>query len=313
VVVPKWGKLMLFVALPVGGAIAAYQYLVHVLQPVPSATACLLPINGWQCRSYEAIVSAPSFIVFGALFGAWFAYGLIRLYAQPRCRSFTWLEGFIVAPVVIGLTAWIVALHPGFTWIDWGTLSWDEVLLLIGAAVAIRVAIAIASLANARGGLVLALGLPIVCAFLGRTFIDAFRAPPVGHSCIRSGADCVFHPLIGQTSPWMILGVLVGLWLAFGLALDIARSPRPGLFLLEAAVVVPAGVALIYWARVVGPDQAGSGDVGKFILAVVVAALVRLLLALGPTKRLISSVTTRAGVTTRTKQDGASSAGVLAS
>jgi hypothetical protein len=292
------GKVALFVSLIVLGGVAGYLYLVHALQPVPPAVACPGPVHDWRCRSYELIVSKPSLIIAGTLMGIWFAYAMVRLYAKPRRRSFTLREGLVVLPALVGVTAWIIALHPGFTWINWGVFRWDEVLLFFLAAVPVRLAIGIASIAGVRGSLILALSLPVICSGIGYAFITLLRSPPVGHSCPpgSSASACQYHPLIGQGVPWMILGLLIGLWLAYAVASDLAESRRRTLNRIEFAVVVPAVVAVTGWALIIGPQQAGRGDVGKFLLAVAVAATVRLLLAEKTVQAKVPKVLTKLGM-----------------
>ena len=138
----------------------------------------------------------------GALIGTWLGYALVRLHSAPGRRSFTVREGLVVVPPVLGSTAWIIAVHPGVAW-DWGGgLGWDEVLLFLLAPVLVRCAIGVASIAQVRGGLVLAFGMPIICSGLGYAFVTIFRPPPVGHPCpsSASASACVYHPLIGERS-----------------------------------------------------------------------------------------------------------------
>jgi hypothetical protein len=76
-----------------------------------------------------------------------------------------------------------------------------------------------------------------------------------------------------------VLGLLVSLWLTYAVSAGLAGSPRPDLVWAEGAVVLPVLTAVILWALLVGPDQAGGGYIGPFVLAVGLTALLRLLLA----------------------------------
>jgi hypothetical protein len=187
-----------FAGLPLGGAAAGYVYLVGVLRPVSPAVACLMVQRAnWRCASYQIIVSKPFFLLAGALIATWFAYALVRLYAAPGRPNFTCREGLVAAPPLLAITGWIAALHPGVAW-SWGDgLGWWQVLLFVLAAVLVRLAIGIASIANVRGGLILGFGMPIIFAGLGYASIRLFQLPPVGHSCPAPGSACFYHPLIG--------------------------------------------------------------------------------------------------------------------
>jgi hypothetical protein len=55
-----------------------------------------------------------------------------------------------------------------------------------------------------------------------------------------------------------------------------------------------AGV--IWWALVVGPDQAGGSYVGRFVLAVCLTALVRLLLGVKIVRTQISGMFVKLGM-----------------
>ena len=79
--------------------------------------------------------------------------------------------------------------------------------------------------------------------------------------------------------PWIVLGTLAGLWLAYAVASARSGSPPRALIGLECAVAMAAMTVAILWALVVGPDQAGQGYVGPFIAAVALVALLRLLIA----------------------------------
>lgn len=180
------GKILSYACLLAGGAAAGYVYLLDVLRPVPPAIACSqIQLHGPRCISYQLIVSKPFFLIAGALIGIWSAHALVRLYTAPGQRSLTRREGLVVAPPLLGVTAWIIALHPGLTWAGWAGLGWDFVLLFLLAAVLVRLAIGIASFAEVRGGLILALGMPVMFAGLGYAFLTIVRQPPVGHSCRR--------------------------------------------------------------------------------------------------------------------------------
>jgi hypothetical protein len=259
-------------------------------------------LHHWRCASYELIVSTPFFVTAGALIGTWLAYALVRLYSAPGRSSFTLGEGLVVAPPVLGITAWIIALHPGTSW-NWGSLGWDGVLVFLLAAVLSRLAIGVASIAAVQGGLLLALGMPVVCSGLGYSFITIFQQPPAGHSCpaLAPASACVYHPLIGESGPWIILGLLAGTWLAYAAAAGLARSPRRGPIWMECAIVLPAVTAVILWALVIGPDQAGGGYVALFVLAVGLTALLRLLLAAPAVKKKLPGMLTKLGMIRRTE------------
>jgi hypothetical protein len=295
-------KVLSFGCLPVAGAAAGYVYLVRVLRPVPPAIACPSgQLDDWRCVSYQVIVSKPFFLLAGALIGTWLAYALVMLYTAPG-RSFTWREGLVAAPPVLGITAWIIALHPGVSWFWADSLGWWEVLLFFLAAVLVRLAIGIASVAKVRGGLILAFGVPIIFASLGYAFIRIFQLPPVGHSCPASApaSACTFHPLIGESAPWVFLGLMAGIWLAYAVAVGMAGSPRRALFWIECAIVLPAVMAVIWWALAVGPDQAGGGYVGRFVLAVCLTALLRLLLGARTVRKEISAALAKLGMVRKT-------------
>jgi hypothetical protein len=184
-------KVLWLACLPVAGAAAGYAYLVRVLRPLPTAVACpLWQLHGPGCTSYEIIASKPFFLIAGALTGTWFAHAVARLFMPAGQRSFTRTKAVLAAPLLLALTAWIIALHPGLTWEGWGGwggLGWNEqVLLFLLAAVLVRLSIGTASIANARGGLILAFATPVIFAGLGYAAITVFRQPPIGHSCPAS-------------------------------------------------------------------------------------------------------------------------------
>ena len=295
-------KVLSFASLPVAGALAGYVYLVRVLRPVPPATACPLgQVNDWRCASYQVIVSTPFFLLAGALIGTWFAYALFRLYTAPG-PSFTWHEGLVTAPPLLAITAWIIALRPGVSWFWADSLGWWEVLLFFLAAVLVRLAIGIASVAKVRGSLILAFGVPIIFASLGYAFIRIFQLPPVGHPCpsFASASDCTYHPLIGESGPWVFLGLLAGIWLAYAVAVGVAGSARRTLYWIECAIAVPTMIAVIWWALAVGPDQAGEGYIDRFILTVCLTALLRLLLSARTVKKGISGMLAKLGMARET-------------
>jgi hypothetical protein len=294
-------KVLSFACPLVAGAVAGYFYLVGVLRPVPPAVACSSGQFGdWRCASYQVIVSKPFFLLAGALAGIWLAYALVRLYTAPG-RGFTWREGWVTVPPLLAITAWIVALHPGVSWFWGDSISgWWEVLLFFLAAVLARLAIGVASVSGVRGGLVLAFGLPVIFAGLGYASITIFQLPPVGHPC-PSGAPesaCVYQPLIGESGPWVLLGLVAGLWLAYAVAADLAGSPPRTR--IEYAVVLPVMMAVIWWALVVGPDQEGGGYVGRFVLAVYLTASLRLLLSARAVKSEIPGMLAKLGMVRKT-------------
>jgi hypothetical protein len=142
-----------------------------------------------------------------------------------------------------------------------------------------------------RGALILAFGVPIISACLGYASITLFQLPPVGHPCPPGAASaCVYHPLIGESGPWVFLGLLAGAWLAYAAAVALGGSPRWTQGWIECAIVLPAMTAAILWALTVGPDQAGGGYVDRFILAVFLAALLRLLLGARTVKKAMSGM-----------------------
>jgi hypothetical protein len=293
------GKILTYTCLLPGCAAAGYLYLVRVLRPVRPAIACPPgQLHHWPCASDELIVSTPFFVIAGALIGTWLAYALVRLYAGPRRRSVTLRECLVAAPLVLGITAWIIALHPDTAW-AWGSVR--SVLLFVLAAALARLAIGVASIAEVRRGLTLALGMPVIFSGLGYAFIATFRQPPVGHSCpaLAPASACVYHPLIGESGPWIILGLLAGMWLAYAVAADLATSPRQVLIWAECAIVLPALTAVTLWALVIGPEQAGGGYVGLFVLAVGLTAILRLLLAARSVKKQMPGMFAKLGMVRR--------------
>ena len=310
-------KALRYACPPLAGAAAGYACLVRALRPLPAAVACpLWQLHGSGCTSYEIIASKPFFLIGGALIGTWLAYAVARLFTAPGQRGFTRREAVLVAPLLLALTAWIIALHPGLSWEGWGGwggLGWTEqVLLLLLAAVLARLAIGTASIANARGGLVLAFGTPVVFAGLGYAVITIFQEPPIGHSCpgspsvsgaVAPNPACLYHPLIGEIGPWIFLGLLAGLWLAYATAVDLAGSPRRGLNWVECAIVLPVMTAMVLWALLISHEQADGGYVrlaDLFVLAVCLTALLRLLLGAKPVRKKLPGVLTGLGMARRT-------------
>lgn len=299
-------KVLSFACLAVDGAAAGYVYLIRVLRPAPPAVACPSGLlDDWRCASYQVIVSKPFFLLAGALIGTWLAYALVRLYTAQG-PSFTWREGLVTAPPVLAITAWIIALHPGVSWFWADSRGWWEVLFFLLAAVLARLAIGVASVAKVRGGLILAFGVPIISASLGYAFITLFRLPPVGHSCpgfaqaSLQASACTYHPLIGESGPWVLLGLLAGIWLAYAVAVGVEASPRLTRFWVECAIVLPTMTAAIWWALAVGPDQAGGGYVGRFVLAVCLTAVFRLLLGARTVGTGVSGMLAKLGMVRRT-------------
>jgi hypothetical protein len=54
--------------------------------------------------------------------------------------------------------------------------------------------------------------------------------------------------------------------------------------------------AAIWWALTVGPDQAGGDYVGRFVLAVGVAAILRLLLGAAAVKKELAGMLAKLGM-----------------
>lgn len=295
------------------GAAAAYFYLVRVLQPAGKAAACPpWMFSKLQCGTYEAVVSKPFFLVAGALIGMWLGYALRRLYAGPGQRNFSRREGLVVGPILLGITAWLIAvrpawlldMHPGLVWVGWNlSPGWNEVVIFILLAILLRLLIGIASFATARGGLILAFGLPAAFAGLGCAFITIFQQAPVGHSCPPGvgAAACTFHPLIGEIWPWVFGGLLAGTWIAFGTAIDLRGSVSRELKWAEWAIALPAVAVGFWWGLTVGPDQAGSGYVAEFVLLVAIAVILRLVLLARPVAKQVSGTLTKLGMIPRTQ------------
>jgi uncharacterized membrane protein len=298
-------KALSYACLMLGGAAAGYIWLVRVLRPVRPAIGCPPgELHDWRCASYRIVISEPFFLLAGALIGAWFAYAVVRLYADPKRRSFTYREGLVAALLLLSTLAWVIALEPGMPWAGWSSLGWGEVLLFLLVAVLIRLAIGIASIVKVkvRHALVLALGLPVAFASLGFAFITIVRLPPVGHSCppLAPAYACTFQPLIGESGPWVYLGLLAGMWLSYAVAIGLTRSPRQGMDRVEYAVALPAVIAVIGWALVIGPQQAGGGYAALFVLAVCLTALLRLLLGTRTVKKQISGMLAKLGTAKKT-------------
>jgi len=254
----------------------------------------------WRCTSYQVIVSKAFFLLAGGLIGVWIAHALTRLYAAPGRRNYTWSEGLTAAPPLLAITAWVIALHPGVRW-SWGDgLGWWQVLFFFLVAVFVRFAIGIASTANVRRALLLSLGLPTIFACMGYVSIALFRLPPVGHGCpsVAPPSACTFHPLMGPSGPWVLLGLLAGLWLAYAVAIELAGTSW-SMALTEWAIALPITFAAIWWALVIGPDQAGGGYVGRFVSAVCLTALIRLVLRATTIKKSVSDLLARFGIVSR--------------
>lgn len=286
-------KVLVSACLVLGGAASGYAWLARVLRPVRPALGCPPgQLHDWHCAAYQIVISRPTFIVAGALIGAWAAYAVVRLYTAPGRRNFTYGEAMVVAPLVLAITAWVIALQPGMNWAGWSSLGWGEVLLFVLVGVLVRLAIGIASVANARGALVVAVGMPVVFAGLGFAFITIFRLPPVNHSCPPQAppSACAYQPLIGESGPWVFLGLLAGTWLALAVAAGLAGSARRNLKWAEAAVVLPVMISVIGWALVVGPQRAGGGYSAIFVLVVCLIALLRLLLGTRTMKKQVAGM-----------------------
>jgi hypothetical protein len=160
------------------GAAVGYLYLLHILRPAPAGIACPPGSpHDLRCVSYQIIVSPPFFLVAGALVGTWLAYALVRLFAARGQRNFSRLDGMVAVPVLLGLAAWIVALHPGVEW-NWNNgLGWEKVAFFFAVAALARLAVGIASTAGPPGGLILAFAMPTAFAGLRR-----WRSRSCGHS-----------------------------------------------------------------------------------------------------------------------------------
>jgi hypothetical protein len=262
------------------GAAVGYLYFAHILRPPPAWVACPGSPGSPGCVSYQIIVSPPFFLVAGALIGLWIAYALVRLFAGRGRGNFTRREGLVADPILLALAAWIIALNPGVGWAWNDGLGWDKVACFFLVAALARLAIGIASVAGPPGGLVLAFGLPTAFAGLGYAYITNVQEPPVGHMCPpAAGAACFYHPLIGESGPWIALGTLAGLWLAYAVATGLSGPPLRAVVGLECAVAIALLTVAVEWALVVGPDQEGQGYVDPFIVAVALAALLRLAVA----------------------------------
>ena len=64
--------------------------------------------------------------------------------------------------------------------------------------------------------------------------------------------------------------------------------------------MLPVMIAVIWWALVIGPQQAGGGYAVLFVLAVCLAALLRLLLGTRTVKEQISGMLTKLGMARKT-------------
>ncbi len=65
--------------------------------------------------------------------------------------------------------------------------------------------------------------------------------------------------------------------------------------------MLPALTAVIAWALVIGPEQAGGGYVSLFLLAVGLTALLRLLLAARTVQKEMPGMLLRLGMVRRTE------------
>jgi hypothetical protein len=63
--------------------------------------------------------------------------------------------------------------------------------------------------------------------------------------------------------------------------------------------VLPIMIAMIWWALVIGADQAGGGYVGRFVFAVCLTALLRLLLGARGVKEAVPGVLAKLGMVRR--------------
>jgi hypothetical protein len=93
--------------------------------------------------------------------------------------------------------------------------------------------------------------------------------------------------------------VLAGTWLAVAIAAGLTASPSRALKRAEIATAAPVLTAVIWWALVVGPQQAGGGYVGLFIACVAFSVLLRLLLGTSSARQATSAVLARIGMVTR--------------
>jgi hypothetical protein len=109
---------------------------------------------------------------------------------------------------------------------------------------------------------------------------------------------CTYHPVIGESWPWIGLGLLAGTWLAFAIAASLVVPPR-ALRWAEVTTVAPVMTAVVWWALVIGPQQAGGGYVGLFIACVAFTAVLRLLLGTTLVRKMTSAVLARLGMVSR--------------
>ena len=63
--------------------------------------------------------------------------------------------------------------------------------------------------------------------------------------------------------------------------------------------MLPIIIAVILWALITGPDQAGGGYAGRFVFAVSLTALLRLLLGARSVKNALSGALAKLGMVTR--------------
>jgi hypothetical protein len=123
--------------------------------------------------------------------------------------------------------------------------------------------------------------LPVVFGWIGDLYATRIWHPVLlGHSCPRSGADCLFHPLLVAGITWTVLGGLIGLWAAVTLV-RATRPWRPRRFhLSELIIVTPLVGFALWWGHHFGMQQGGtSADFDRFATVVLAAIVVRFVAA----------------------------------